>query len=230
MSKIRKRAVSPEQKEQRRLDILASARDLFDQSNNYDSLLMKHIAENIDLTKGTLYLYFKTKEEVFLALYMSELKQVSDAIDSDLQALADGNVEFGVLKTVHSILCQHLLSEQRFLRLTSLLHVVLEQNIDLDTALSFKQVLRSGILQTGALIEAVIPELREGQGAEILLGVQEILIGCFQAATPTACLEPILERPEMQFMKLDFETEFHKLLKGLLFSHVNRDKMESLFL
>jgi len=228
MGTIRKRAVSQEQKEKRRVDILESARSLFNQSDNYESLLMKDIAANIGLTKGTLYLYFKTKEEVFLALYTDEFNRIFDSVDSDLAVIAKQSGGPN-LKAVHSVFCQHLLDNATFLRLNSLLHAVLEQNIEYETALTFKTLLRMRILSSGALLELCLPQLAPGKGPELLLGIHEVLIGCYHAATPSACLEAIFERPDMQFMKLDFEKEFEKTLRILLFSYCEADRLEAAF-
>ena len=88
MTSVKRRAVSDAQKAQRREDILNSARELFQNCSRYDAILMKHIAENIKLTKGTLYLYFKTKEEVFLALYEQEFLTLCQRMQSAVLAHA----------------------------------------------------------------------------------------------------------------------------------------------
>lgn len=212
MAEIKRRAVSPAQKEKRRQDILNSAKTLFNATQDYNGLLMKHIAENISLTKGTLYLYFKTKEEVFLALYTQEFNRVFDHIDVALQTEAGK----GSVDKLVTLLCEQLTTEQTFLRLNSMLHTVLEQNIDFDTALAFKTLLRDRLLNTGRFLAAYLPPLSPLNGAEILLSVHELLIGSYQAAAPTPFLDEIFEREDMRFMKLDFAVQFPKNLRWLL--------------
>lgn len=210
--KVKRRAVSEDQKAQRRADILASARTLFNQCVHYDDILMKQIAENISLTKGTLYLYFKTKEEVFLALYEEEFVALCTRLNAALEN-AGNPISVDAL---HKVITSSLLGYPTFLRLNSMLHAVLEHNIELDTALRFKSLLRDQMLHTAALIERGVPGLASGQGAELLLFIHEVAIGTYHAATPSPCLDQIFERPDMKFMKLDFETEFPKLLRHLL--------------
>ena len=216
MTKLKRRAVSAEQKAQRRVDILNSARALFSATNSYDAILMKHIAENIQLTKGTLYLYFKTKEEVFLALYEQELLALNGRLNTAFSLLA---VACSV-DDAHRALVSSIEGEDTYLRLNSLLHAVLEQNIDFETALAFKTMLREQILMSGRAIENKLVELNPGQGAELLLMMHEIMIGCYHAATPSSCLDEIFERPDMAFMKLHFDTEFPKLLRLVMVSFV----------
>lgn len=208
MTQLKRRAVSEEQKAQRRADILNSARELFRDCHHYDEILMKHIAENIKLTKGTLYLYFKTKEEVFLSLYEEEFVALCERLDNALSGI-DKDLSW---QQLHQILVSGLVGEDMFLRLNSLLHSVLEQNIEYDTALAFKTLLRDRMLATAAIIEQKIPSLKSGQGAELLLLMHEVVIGCYHAASPSPCLDLVFERPDMKFMKLKFEDEFPKLL------------------
>ena len=211
MPSIKQRAVSDSQKAQRRQDILDSARELFKQSNHYDSILMVHIAKNISLTKGTLYLYFKTKEEVFLALYQQEFDHLIDRLIKALDEIDVGSVDH-----FHSAIIDSMLGYDTFLRLNGMLHSVLEHNIEEGTALNFKTFLRDHLVVLSAKIEGKFPELKMGEGAQLMLLIHEVLIGTYHAASPSPCLESILERPDMSFMKLDFEQEFSKLLSLVL--------------
>jgi len=224
MAAIKRRAVSVAQKEQRRQDILQSARELFTTNLDYDSLLMKHVAENISLTKGTLYLYFKTKEEVFLALYTEEFNLRFDVIDNLIEGYLAADSRENGIDTFLKIMTDSMLEQQTFLRLNSLLHTVLEQNIDLDSALVFKTLLRDRLNATGAGVEKVLSFLNKGQGTELLLMTHELMIGCFHASTPTPCLEEVLQRPDMIFMKLDFEVEFAKAIRLILLGYESLNK------
>jgi len=55
------------EKEQRRNDILKAAEKLF-LSRGYDDVSMNDIANEVELSKATLYLYFANKEELFFAI------------------------------------------------------------------------------------------------------------------------------------------------------------------
>ncbi|MDE2140118.1 MAG: helix-turn-helix transcriptional regulator, partial [Gammaproteobacteria bacterium] len=80
----RSRAVSDEQKAERRSTILQTALTAF-ADTAYDELTMDRIAADAGLAKGTLYLYFRSKEEVFLALCEHELGRWFDDLDTALQ-------------------------------------------------------------------------------------------------------------------------------------------------
>ena len=57
------------EKEQRRRDIINAAEKLFF-SRGYDNVSMNDIASEVELSKATLYLYFKDKESLFFAIVL----------------------------------------------------------------------------------------------------------------------------------------------------------------
>lgn len=61
------------EKEQRRNDIIDAAERVFF-SKGVDAATMDHVAEEAELSKGTLYLYFKSKEELYFAINHRGLK------------------------------------------------------------------------------------------------------------------------------------------------------------
>jgi len=69
------------EKEQRRATILSTAERLF-AHNGYHTTTMDVVAEEVELSKATLYLYFKNKEDLFFSIieekidnYMHEIKE-----------------------------------------------------------------------------------------------------------------------------------------------------------
>ncbi len=69
---IQQRAYSNEQKHQRRKDILSAAAELF-KNRRYEQVTMADIAKQSGVAKGTLYVYFRTKEELFLVYAKFEI-------------------------------------------------------------------------------------------------------------------------------------------------------------
>ena len=63
------------EKENRREGIVDAAEEIF-LSMGFNDTTMDQIAEKAELGKGTLYLYFKSKDELLLAVYLKNLEQV----------------------------------------------------------------------------------------------------------------------------------------------------------
>ena len=57
------------EKEQRRNDIIDAAERVFF-NKGLENATMDDVAEHAELSKGTLYLYFKSKEELYLAIHL----------------------------------------------------------------------------------------------------------------------------------------------------------------
>ena len=65
------------EKQQRRKSIIDAAEKIFFQKG-FDNTTMDEIAEEAELSKGTLYLYFKSKEELFLEIIKRGEKILTD--------------------------------------------------------------------------------------------------------------------------------------------------------
>ncbi len=60
------------EKQRRKEDIINSAEGVFF-SKGFESATMDDIAEKVELSKGTLYLYFKSKEDLHLAVALKAI-------------------------------------------------------------------------------------------------------------------------------------------------------------
>lgn len=74
--------------EQRREQILTAAETVV-ADNGLDSLRMDEVADRTGLSKGTLYLYFKNKHDLSLALLKRVLEQELDAVEGITATAAD---------------------------------------------------------------------------------------------------------------------------------------------
>lgn len=63
------------EKETRRDNIVNAAEEIF-LSSGFNNSTIDQIAEKSEIGKGTLYLHFKSKEELLLAVYLKNLEQV----------------------------------------------------------------------------------------------------------------------------------------------------------
>lgn len=198
-----RRAIKDEDKQLRRLAILDIAWRLF-QDTSYQTITMSQVAERAGLAKGTIYLYFKTKEELFLALQDEQLRAWFDAVDAQLEAVP-GECS---IPQVAGMICGALEERPALIRLLAILHTVLEQNIDFDTALQFKQMLLERIGRTGTLLERRLPFLSPGQGMRLLLRAQALVIGLQHLADPAPMARRVMKEPGMQVFAVDFAHEF----------------------
>jgi AcrR family transcriptional regulator len=145
-------AISDAQKEMRRQQILEAALWLY-QATSFEQVSMAQVAREAGVAKGTVYLYFKTKEELFLGVLAAEFVRWFNAIDAELST---GPWAWSVPAVV-DIIGRSLETRAAFVRLIAISNIILERNIDAAAALAFKKPLARHIEQTGALLERAFP-------------------------------------------------------------------------
>jgi AcrR family transcriptional regulator len=77
------------EKEQRRRDIMDSAEKLFFKKG-YDEVSMNDIAEDVELSKATLYLYFDNKVALFFAVVLRGMVLMSSMIQNEVKKFKTG--------------------------------------------------------------------------------------------------------------------------------------------
>lgn len=208
------RAIRDEQKEERRQAIMDTAWELF-QDSSYDSLTMADVADALQLAKGTIYLYFKTKEELFLAIEEQQLEAFFAEVDAGLERISSRDVE--AIPQIVKMVCGALERRPGLTRLLAILHTVLERNIDLETATQFKHMLKTHFERTGALLESRLPFLQVGEGAHLLLQCHALVIGLWSLADPAPIMREVLQQPDLQMFEVQFASEFSQAMQSLLY-------------
>lgn len=212
MEKQRRRAIYDDQKEERRQAILDTAWGLF-QATSYEAVTMAGVAEAAGLAKGTVFLYFKTKEGLFLALLEQQLESWFAAVDVGLAAMEIASS----IPHITTLLCAQLESRPGLTRLLAILHTLLERNISIEEALHFKYMLKDHFGRTGALLERCLPFLHPGEGAHVLLQCDAMVIGFWHLADPAPVVLQVLQRPDLLMFELRFASELSTAMQALLY-------------
>ncbi len=207
------RARNEDQKQQRRLTLIETARELFEQTA-YEAVTMAGVAEKAGLAKGTVFFYFKTKEELFLTVQEQLLEDWFTEIDGLLAGVSGAER----VEQVVRLLGQSLQGRASLTRLLAILHTTLEQNVDFDSTLRFKQFLGTHLLRTGRLLEQALPFLAKGQGSQVLLRIDAFIIGLQHLSNPGPVTRRVLaEVPGMKMFEIDFYHELTQTIQALLY-------------
>jgi AcrR family transcriptional regulator len=205
------RARNPERKEERRQLLLAAARRL-SAARPLQEIAIAEVAAEAGLAKGTVYLYFATKEELFLALTEDELWSWFAEVDARLESLRACTPRHLAYQLVGALAARPMLP-----RLLSWLHNV-EHNLDESSARRYKQTLLERVALTGARLETLL-SLSVGEGARALLTLNALGVGLAQMAMPSPLIARLLEEPQLAALRVDFvpalEHAFGDLLVGM---------------
>lgn len=214
--KPRARARLAHEKEERRQALLAAAAGLLEARGLLD-LTMADLAREAGLGKGTTYIYFNTKEEIFLELAEVRLLGWFEALDEGLRPAAGGLFpEPMAPAALASLVAEAYASQPGLGPLLALLHTVLSRNVDPDAALRFHAFLADRCLRTGRLLEHRLPWLGEGEGADLVLRMHALALGTWQVAHPPAQVRALFKAPGLERLDVPFGPTFEASLRALL--------------
>ena len=169
---INQRARSSEQKALRRQALLEAAETYFLEVG-YEAFSMAQLAKKTGVVKGTLYLYFKTKEELFLTLYEQSLIRWSQIFIGYLS-------NFMSSKAYAKTLYDTALADGSLLPLLIRLEHIIEHNVEIPRLIKSKRVF---IVQVEAVAVSTSASLKlsTAQAREVVKTLGVLLIGATRA-------------------------------------------------
>ena len=169
---INQRARSAEQKLKRAQAILDAAESYF-LDVGYEAFSMAKLAKKAGVVKGTLYLYFKTREEIFLTLYEQSLIRWSQVFMGYLSNPLTSKEYAQALYTT-------VVADGTFLPLLIRLEHVIEHNVAIDRLIESKRVF---LRQVHAIAKpsSTALALSDEQAIEVVKTMGVLLIGATRA-------------------------------------------------
>jgi TetR/AcrR family transcriptional regulator len=198
--KARTRAIAPGEKTERREAIVQAAAALLrrDPSATFS---VEELARRAGLAKGTVYLYFGTREEVLLALHAQQSQELFDAVERALaapdahgQRVADAGLAF-------------LRAHPEFYPVAGNCRNMLDTNIGVEAGLAFKSAIALRLEPLGRRIEEIYPGLAAGEGIALLTNCYALIIGLWQQIDPPRCLRKVMYLPELAIYRVDLEKQ-----------------------
>ncbi|NOK20535.1 TetR/AcrR family transcriptional regulator [Corallococcus carmarthensis] len=204
------RARRDEDKEARRRELLDAARALFE-ATSFAQVKMADVAARTGLAKGTVFLYFPTKEALFLALLDDLLTAWFAKLNSQL---FEGGTWTGhqLARTV----ALSLVGEETFTRLLALAQTVLEQNVTVEQARAFKERVLVSMGTTAALLQERLPFLTPQTAVQLIRHVHALMTGLRQMADIAPVAREVLTLPHMAPLRVDFTAELTAAITTLL--------------
>lgn len=167
------RANDPHEKQLRKDAIVNAAARLYYQSQALPA--MSDVAQESRLAKGTLYLYFETKEALYLALHQRHVR----SFFADLLAALEPKRSFGIEQMQH-LMELHMLDNPNFLPLCNVCMSTATNKFDEATHLEFHLQLGGWLSQAGAALEKRYPALQVGDGMRFLHHGYAMVLGMYQ--------------------------------------------------
>ncbi|MGZ5096694.1 MAG: TetR family transcriptional regulator [Usitatibacter sp.] len=205
---LNQRAIGVQEKEERRQAILDAAEKLFvkhpDRMAN-----VAEVAAAAGLGKGTVYLYFPSKEEMLLALHE---RHVGHFFSQLMTKLAEtGPLDFD---DIFPVTRDHLIRPPGSLELTSRCFGLMDREIPRDAAIEFKSRVAQTLSAAGAQLERHFG-MPEGAGVALLLHSYGLIVGLWQLLHPNERFGSAMKRPGLRLLNRDYEREVENALRAL---------------
>lgn len=208
---MRQNAMTEADKQRRRRVLLDAAHRLFRERRDLPPV--SDIAAAAGLAKGTVYLYFKSKEEIFVALLEDDFGKLFAALAAIIGSLPPA--PDAAAARFAADFTKMVLALDNLLPLASLTNGVLEQNLPIEAMRRFKVILASGLISGGAQLQQLFPSLASGQGATLLLQTYALTLGLWQALDYPDLLRKLLEEPALKPLDRHFPAELEGAVRGL---------------
>ncbi|HYX36201.1 MAG TPA: TetR family transcriptional regulator [Oligoflexus sp.] len=205
---MKKRAVSPDMKEKRRTAILDKAAALIVE-RPLSKIAMTDVAEALNIVKGTLYLYFQTKEDLFLTVLEREFAHWFLALEGELEKVSGMSTS-----ELAQWITTSLEGRQALLTLIPVSETILENNIPTDKIKSYKEGLLREIKRIAPALQSKVGFADERSVMEAFLFTHAAVVGLYYKAYPLAAVAKLLEDDALSGLRLNFARSLSLMLTG----------------
>ncbi len=194
----------------RREEIISACAELY-KTMSFKEITMKEIGKATTFTRTSIYNYFQTKEEIFLALLQREyglwiqrLKQ----LQADHRSLT--RAEFAAALA-------HSLEERKdLLKIMSMNHYDMEENSRLERLTEFKTVYGQALAEVRNCLDQFFPEMTASDKQDFIFSFFPFLFGIYPYTMVTEKQKEAMKQAEVNYVYLTvYEityTEIKKLL------------------
>lgn len=209
------RARRPEQKEERRLHLLETAKVALHGGMEVGELGLNELARQAQMTKSNVYRYFENREALLLALLEEESAQWGSELGRRLAAIPHATAEqiareFAGASAAYPLMC----------RLLSVLPSIIEHNVSPERLVEFKLGSLSLLADVAAQLHQIAPTSSLAAYVSFLRLAMALMIGLWPLSHPAEALDGVLSQPELQPLRYDFESDLAAglvlLLQGLV--------------
>lgn len=173
------RKVTPEQIAQKREEIINACEQLY-RTMSFREITLKEIGNITSFSRPTIYNYFETKEEIFLALFQREY----DLWNEDLTAILNGNEKLTKAEVSEKI-AGSLAGREQLLKLLSMNTYDMEANSRQELLNSFKLSYGHSMHLMCMLLEKFCPDMGVPEIQNFIYTFYPFMFGIYPYTTVT---------------------------------------------
>lgn len=216
------RARRPEQKQQRREDILAAARALA-VTDGVRVVSLAGIAARAGIDKSALLRYFETREQIFLELTAREWPAWAQALHDGLDDAGPASAEAGGPgpRRVADVVARSFGDRPLFCDLLAHTPLNLERNVSPKAVRGYKLISLDAVSDAAGVVRRALPDLTEQECLEFISAVASLAGNLWQIANPAPALAALFASdPDLAHACVDLVPRLRRtaeiLLAGLI--------------
>lgn len=194
----------------RREEIIDACAALYEKMN-FKDITIKEISKYTSFTRTSIYNYFRTKEEIFLALFQREYELWID----DLTHLAGDNQRLSA-DDFASKLASSLEKRQRLLKLLSMNMYDMEENSSMDSLVAFKRAYGRSINALKICLKKFFPQMTERDAEDFIFTFFPFIYGIYPYTYVTEKQREAMEKAGVEFKYLSVYEMAYMEIKKLL--------------
>ena len=214
---------SPELTSARREEIITACRKLYE-TKSFKEITLKEIGQLTSFTRTSIYNYFETKEEIFLALFQQEYELLAE----DLDGLCEHNDRLS-LTELASELARSLERRPLMLKLLSMNLYDMEANSSMERLVEFKTAYGESSAAMNRYLQKFVPDLDEQGRQTFLYAFLPFVYGLYPYTVVTDKQRQAMQEAGISFVYMStYEmacTFIQTLLGGLQCTELNDKKM-----
>ena len=201
---------TPEIVAQRREEIVNACEKLY-QTKSFKEINLKEIGEVTSFSRPTIYNYFHTKEEIFLALFEREY----DRWNAELETILNSD-QSCTRKQLADKIAGSLERRAQLLRLLSMNNFDMEENSREEMLASFKRAYGRSLDLFRSILDKYCPEMSAEEAKAIMYVFFPFMFGIYPYAEVTEKQKKAMEDAEVEYIYHSIYEITYNCLIGLL--------------
>lgn len=194
----------------RRDEIINACAALYE-SMSFKEITLKEIGKITSFTRTSIYNYFQTKEEIFLALMQREYEEWV----TDISAIMNGN-EIMDVEAFSDALARTLENRKRLLKLISMNLYDIEADSSLESLISFKRAYGSSILAVSNCLRKFFPKMTEAEIQNFIYAFFPFMFGIYPYTEATEKQKKAMDEAGVNYVCLTVHDICFQMISGLL--------------
>lgn len=184
---------TPEIVAQRREEIVGACEQLY-QTMSFKDITLKEIGNVTSFSRPTIYNYFHTKEEIFLALFEREY----DRWNADLKGILDSDRKY-TRQQLADMIAKSLEKRAQLLKLLAMNNYDMESNSREELLVSFKKAYGLSLQYFREILGKYCTGMSDAEAEQILYVFFPFMFGIYPYAEVTAKQKAAMKEAEVDY-------------------------------